>query len=118
MKVKDLFWVVVLGAGALYAYDKLKELPAPQAGAVTQTARRAASSDPPAPPQPVEDRSWIKPREEQRPVAASSSFQCDGRTHCSQMRSCAEAEYFIRNCPNTQMDGDGDGIPCERQWCD
>ncbi|MGL4477877.1 MAG: excalibur calcium-binding domain-containing protein, partial [Aeromonas veronii] len=20
-------------------------------------------------------------------------------------------------CPNTKMDGEGDGIPCENQWC-
>lgn len=45
------------------------------------------------------------------------SFACDGRTHCSQMRSCAEASYFIEHCPNTQMDGNHDGVPCERQWC-
>ena len=45
------------------------------------------------------------------------SFQCDGRTHCSHMTSCEEAEFFIRNCPNTEMDGDGDGVPCESQWC-
>lgn len=44
-------------------------------------------------------------------------FTCDGRQHCSQMTSCEEAKYFLRNCPNTKMDGDGDGIPCERQWC-
>ena len=25
----------------------------------------------------------------------------------------AEAEYFVKNCPNTKMDGDRDGIPCE-----
>ncbi len=49
--------------------------------------------------------------------AASPKFQCDGRTHCSHMTSCEEATYFIRHCPNTQMDGDNDGIPCERQWC-
>lgn len=52
-----------------------------------------------------------------QPDTGSGNFQCDGRTHCSQMNSCAEATYFIRNCPNTQMDGDGDGIPCESQWC-
>lgn len=46
----------------------------------------------------------------------SESFRCDGRQHCSQMRSYEEAKYFIRNCPNTKMDGDGDGIPCERQF--
>lgn len=46
-----------------------------------------------------------------------SPFTCDGRTHCSHMTSCAEATYFIKNCPNTQMDGNNDGVPCERQWC-
>lgn len=44
-------------------------------------------------------------------------FQCDGRTHCSQMTSCAEATYFLKNCPNVTMDGDHDGVPCEQQWC-
>ncbi|MEY4753994.1 MAG: hypothetical protein RJA44_1669 [Pseudomonadota bacterium] len=44
-------------------------------------------------------------------------FSCDGRQYCSQMRSCAEAKYFLANCPGVKMDGDGDGIPCEAQWC-
>lgn len=48
---------------------------------------------------------------------AQSVYRCDGRTHCSQMRSCEEANYFLRNCPGTQMDGNHDGVPCERQWC-
>lgn len=47
----------------------------------------------------------------------SASFTCDGRTRCTQMTSCAEATYFLRHCPNTTMDGDHDGIPCEDQWC-
>jgi cold shock CspA family protein len=42
-----------------------------------------------------------------------SKFSCDGRQHCSQMTSRAEAVYFINYCPNTKMDGDRDGIPCE-----
>ncbi|MGE8539966.1 MAG: cold shock domain-containing protein [Acinetobacter sp.] len=46
----------------------------------------------------------------------ASGFKCDGRTHCSQMRSYEEAVFFIRNCPNTQMDGNNDGEPCERQF--
>jgi hypothetical protein len=45
------------------------------------------------------------------------SFKCDGRTYCSQMTSCAEAKYFLSHCPGVKMDGDGDGIPCEQQWC-
>jgi hypothetical protein len=47
----------------------------------------------------------------------SAAFTCDGRTRCSQMTSCEEATYFLRNCPGTKMDGDHDGIPCEQQWC-
>jgi cold shock CspA family protein len=49
--------------------------------------------------------------------AASQPFRCDGRTHCSQMTSCEEATYFLKHCPGAQMDGNGDGEPCEQQWC-
>ena len=42
-----------------------------------------------------------------------SKYRCDGREYCSQMNSRAEAEFYTRNCPNTKMDGDGDGVPCE-----
>ncbi len=43
-------------------------------------------------------------------------FKCDGRQYCSQMNSFEEAKFFLKNCPNTKMDGDNDGIPCERQF--
>lgn len=49
--------------------------------------------------------------------AASTAFVCDSRKHCSQMTSCAEATYFSNNCPDTKMDGNNDGVPCEKQWC-
>ena len=49
---------------------------------------------------------------------SAASFTCDGRTHCSQMTSCEEATYFLKNCPDVKMDGNNDGVPCERQWCD
>lgn len=47
----------------------------------------------------------------------SQKYICDGRIYCSQMTSCEEATFFINNCPNTKMDGNHDGIPCEKQWC-
>jgi cold shock CspA family protein len=47
----------------------------------------------------------------------SSRYTCAGKTHCSHMRSCEEATFYLQNCPGTKMDGDGDGIPCERQLC-
>ena len=111
MKLKDLFWIVVLGGAAMFAYDKYTtkapEVP-PQAPVTTKALVQAST---------VEDRSWIKPRETSAGASSAGGSTCDGRTHCSQMRSCSEAKYFIASCPNTKMDGDGDGIPCEEQWC-
>jgi endonuclease YncB( thermonuclease family) len=49
--------------------------------------------------------------------APGSGFRCDGRTRCNQMTSCAEATWFLKHCPGVQMDGNSDGVPCERQWC-
>ena len=43
-------------------------------------------------------------------------FQCEGKIWCSDMSSYEEAVFYLRNCPGTKMDGDGDGIPCERQF--
>lgn len=45
-------------------------------------------------------------------------FQCEpNKTYCSQMTSCAEADFYLAHCPDVKMDGDHDGIPCEDQWC-
>lgn len=43
----------------------------------------------------------------------SPTFQCDGRIYCTDMRSRAEAEFFIKHCPGTLMDGGNGGVPCE-----
>jgi endonuclease YncB( thermonuclease family) len=48
---------------------------------------------------------------------AAPGYRCDGRTRCTQMQSCEEARFFLKNCPTTAMDGDRDGVPCEDQWC-
>jgi|GEM_PF-3722501 len=50
--------------------------------------------------------------------ASDNEFECDGRKYCSQMTSCEEALYFLKNCPDPRMDGNNDGVPCEKQWCD
>jgi cold shock CspA family protein len=44
-------------------------------------------------------------------------FQCAGKTRCNQMTSCEEAMFYLRHCPGSVTDGDGDGRPCEDQWC-
>lgn len=93
--MKNLLVLLVLGALAWYGYGKIKGQ-----NADPETFAPAAIA-----------------RAPQRAAADTPQFSCDGRTHCSHMRSCAEATYFIRHCPGTKMDGDNDGVPCEQQWC-
>lgn len=52
-------------------------------------------------------------RSENPQSESPGGFTCRGKIHCSQMASCDEAEFYLRNCPGTKMDGDGDGKPCE-----
>ena len=48
----------------------------------------------------------------------SPAFKCQPKkTYCSEMSSCEEAYFHQNQCGGTKMDGDGDGIPCEDQWC-
>ena len=113
MKLTRLLTLVGLGAVALVGFDQYRTRTAdrPEAPVVQTAQARAPAGDPPW------GTSSAAAEASGLPVATAATFQCDGRTHCSQMRSCAEAEYFLRNCPNTQMDGNNDGEPCERQWC-
>lgn len=111
-----MFRLIVLGVIALIGWLSYQRFYAPKAAVE-------------APPTNAEER-VIRPPSIQRdatppassPVPAVSAaptqgFKCDGRIYCSQMTSCAEAKFFLKNCPGTQMDGDNDGVPCERQWC-
>ena len=96
--MKNLLALLMLGALAWYGYGKYKAERTPEAPVAVADSAATAFASPSA-------------------VPATTQFSCDGRTHCSQMRSCAEATYFVQHCPNTEMDGNNDGVPCERQWC-
>ncbi len=48
---------------------------------------------------------------------SKKNYSCAGKIYCSEMTSCDEAKFYQRNCSGTKMDGDGDGVPCESQWC-
>jgi cold shock CspA family protein len=50
-------------------------------------------------------------------VEDTTQFQCQGKRYCSEMTSCEEATFYLKNCPGVEIDGDGDDIPCESQLC-
>jgi cold shock CspA family protein len=116
---RALTLIILAGLGA-YGYSRYTQRVAEEEVARPEKAVHLASPlvvpVPPetAQPSPPEDRAIPAVP---RLALPASPYSCDGRTMCSQMRSCAEATYFIRHCPNTQMDGDDDGRPCESQWC-
>jgi predicted negative regulator of RcsB-dependent stress response len=68
-------------------------------------------------PKGLADVEQLPASPDRKPSAPSQRFACDGRTRCSQMTSCEEATFFLKNCPGTKMDGNNDGVPCEQQWC-
>jgi cold shock CspA family protein len=49
-------------------------------------------------------------------VQTGPEYKCEGKRRCSQMISAEEAKFYLDNCPHDGMDGDGDGIPCEKQF--
>ncbi len=114
-----IFSLAAIVAAGMYAYTLYRERAAPTApvSAFAETQTTPAPAPRPAPMPALVSVPAPSPEPALLPRPASSDFSCDGRTMCSQMKSCAEARYFIRYCPNTRMDGDSDGEPCESQWC-
>ena len=48
-------------------------------------------------------------------AAAGAGFSsCGSKRYCGEMRSCAEAQYYYRQCGVSRLDGDKDGVPCEK----
>ena len=47
-----------------------------------------------------------------------SSGQACGKKHCSEMSSCEEAKYYFSQCGEKALDGDADGMPCEKLCAD
>jgi hypothetical protein len=82
--------------------------------------RAAAAQGTVLPPQavlPMPRPARSEPLERAGAATSAAQYQCDGRTRCPEMHSCDEARWFLQHCPGTKMDGDGDGDPCEDQWC-
>lgn len=43
---------------------------------------------------------------------AAPGFSCSGKATCKQMATCEEARFYLKYCGARQLDGNGDGIPC------
>ncbi len=114
-------FVVLLLVGVIYnvAYWVYRQ------PSVPARAQPAAERSRPAIPVPHNTRSPFDAPSEAMPAthpdeqpANRRDSACVGHTHCSQMHSCEDARYWLHRCGDeAQMDGDQDGIPCERQWC-
>jgi predicted negative regulator of RcsB-dependent stress response len=103
--MKRLILLVILGLVGWQGYDRY------QHNRAVRAANIAAEADAPLP------SVLASPQAGTVGATTGGSFKCDGRTHCSQMTSCAEATFFLKNCPGVKMDGNNDGVPCEQQWC-
>jgi hypothetical protein len=95
--VKKVFIGILIGGLGVAAWNRWQQSPVAAADYAVETAEPG-------------------PESVGTPTQASR-FSCDGRVYCPQMTSCDEARYFLANCTGVKMDGDGDGIPCEDQWC-
>jgi len=121
--------VIAIGAFAYYCYQFVGRqtvvqqsaqaapitTPEPEASPSVAASKKRASEPP-----TVSTIPELREESPSEPISippTTAQYRCDGRTRCSQMTSCDEAKFFLRNCPGTQMDGDSDGIPCEQQWC-
>ncbi len=54
-------------------------------------------------------RNGVSEREDQ-----SAPFTCGTKRYCREMVSCAEARFYMETCGLGRLDGDRDGVPCEK----
>ena len=109
-KLLAVIALCVVGYGVATRHHTQTPAPAPLSAPATAPASDMAASAAPVSDSPSESPSL--------PVSPPhAEYACDGRVYCSQMTSCDEAKYFLAHCPGVKMDGDNDGIPCERQFC-
>jgi hypothetical protein len=94
----------------------VEELNSARKKKLLEAAARVPSASTDSPTSTQSDSRTLEPPSGATRLPAST-YRCDGRTHCSQMRSCSEARFFLANCPGVKMDGNRDGTPCEQQWC-
>jgi endonuclease G len=48
------------------------------------------------------------------PTGVSTGGECGSKRTCKQMVDCAEATHYLKHCGVSSLDGDGDGVPCDK----
>ena len=54
-------------------------------------------------------RSTVEPE-----VPQDKEVTCGNKRYCKEMTSCEEAKFYLSQCGLSRLDGDGDGVPCEK----
>ena len=100
--MKRILLIVILAASGWYGWGKYQAyLRTERASGVPGPLSRKAASAAPA--------KGTDPR--------VSFFSCDGRTACTQMTSCEEVRFFLKNCSGMNWEASGEGQSCQTQWC-
>ena len=48
------------------------------------------------------------------PATTSGGFTCAGKRYCREMTSCEEAKFYLTQCGVGSLDGNKDGVPCQK----
>ena len=64
---------------------------------------------------PIPPWDWRRgERASKRTAATGAVFTCGTKRYCREMTSCKEAQFYLLRCGLTRLDGDKDGVPCEK----
>ena len=112
----------IVKAGYAWHYKKYqKEQTPPERVLYAQTETEARSdviglwSE----PNPINPSDWRKGKKERAKASkpkrlATEDFACGAKQFCVQMGSCAEACFHFEHCGLSRLDGNNDGIPCNK----
>lgn len=103
--------------GMAWVYEKYANDPAYFAAERTAKSGRVGlwNQPNPTPPWVFRHPDRVSTRTPANPpaLAQKSVGRCGEKRFCKEMADCTEARYFLNVCRVKQLDGDGDGRPCE-----
>lgn len=103
--------------GMAWVYEKYANEPAYFAAERTAKSGRVGLWNQPNPIPPWvfrhPDRAATSTPTKPPALTRKSAGRCGEKRFCKEMSDCTEARYFLNVCGVKQLDGDGDGRPCE-----